>query len=127
MHVHVADVDLAIHGFLSQVPVGAQGWTYTTCQAHGVPGTLRCGPGTAVQPHAVTIAAKCVAAAAPSQAKPFHTVYESGYPDAVRNSVTLVHSPRKGVVCVLEARDRPVECLLHCKDECQTKIGKYCP
>ena len=66
--------------------------------------------------------------APPDDAHPFETAYSKAYDAATMSKRgALVYSPADDVFCTLVVEDRPVECLLHCKAECASKIGSSCP
>jgi len=108
MHVHVADVDPAIRSFLSTVPVDSTTPTYASCV--NSTGTLSCKKSTSPTP----VQAKCSTVAkgsTPSKVAPFAAAYPTtttGSNTPVGKITTLVHSLKDGVMCVLQATDRPV-------------------
>lgn len=73
MHVHVADLDGAIAGWLKKsVAVDAADWSYATCTGGKL--NLTCAPSTAPTP----VSARCFSVNAgrgPSDVAPFQTVY----------------------------------------------------
>lgn len=102
-------------------------WHTLTLQANGKVDALQCS-SVASGGNTRAVCARVGAGAPPSHARPFETAYTKAYDAAtMHRRGVLVYRPAADVFCTITQQDRPVECLLHCANDCAGKLGSHCP